>query len=224
MHASVAVHWCVWGAFECVHSSLFVWKLVSPSYPHLLYLPFLSLCLLLVTGAVLPDEGRGLQVQPGVRLHRAHLHHNHPKPASLCKVKEDRKSTWWKVICIYTVSMIFLCSLKWCQHYIIKVKRPRIKRKGEMDFRTTMCRCSYTVYSPRARVKPPSKSLSLCLFASSAVFALLAYSTVYVILTLVLLLVFQCTWTHLVFHARNCYLMLIFFMFKHYCNSLEYLN
>lgn len=39
--------------------------------------------------AVFTDEGRGFQIQPGVRLHCARLHHNHPKPATLCQVREQ---------------------------------------------------------------------------------------------------------------------------------------
>lgn len=44
-------------------------------------------------GAVLPDEGRGVQVQPGVRLHRAHLHHHDSKSASLRQVRQDVTDT-----------------------------------------------------------------------------------------------------------------------------------
>lgn len=38
--------------------------------------------------AVLPDEGRSLQVQPGVRLHRADLHHHYPEPAPFNQVTD----------------------------------------------------------------------------------------------------------------------------------------
>lgn len=38
---------------------------------------------------VLPDEGRSFQVQPGVRLHRAHLHHLYPKLAALGQVNRS---------------------------------------------------------------------------------------------------------------------------------------
>lgn len=54
-------------------------------------------------GAVLPDEGRGVQVQPGVRLHRAHLHHHHPKPASLRQVTEQTERSFISVLIIFDI-------------------------------------------------------------------------------------------------------------------------
>lgn len=42
--------------------------------------------------AVLPDEGRSLQVQPGVRLHRTDLHHHYPEPAPFNQVTDGTAS------------------------------------------------------------------------------------------------------------------------------------